>query len=237
VSKAEQAVHLIRDFVRTSLGGIFDPSIAQQWESARAAYNWTADLQKFKDANKYPGFFDRTIAANSIEQFENGFRAELTPGGRLERAAEVVYWKNFGNYKARDRIARDLFLWINTPQRWLQFVDAIKILATTTSWDSFRNLIASCGHTSGFATPLTFLAFYNPEMFPMIDRKIGSWWARRFPGNIQFTWNTAKTVISQTRQSFAAYLEWSELCRSSLGAVHTHRGALARAGCRDGRVD
>jgi hypothetical protein len=124
----------------------------------------------------------------------------------VERAAEVVYWKNGGNFKARDKITRDVLVWIDGPEIWLKFVDALKDLAINPTWESFKNLIAYCGQTSGFATPITFLSFYDPKRFPMVDQRIGKWWFRRVPHKLQFAWNTDRTVIAQSKKSWEAYL-------------------------------
>jgi hypothetical protein len=153
------------------------------------------------------------IEPEQVTEFEDAFRAELVPGGRVERAAEVVYWKNGGNFRARDRITRDLMNWIDSPQNWGNFVNALKNLSVTPTWESFKDLITWCGQTAGFATPITFLSLYDPERFPMVDQRIGKWWLQRFPDKPQFGWNTDRTVINQNKKSWEAYLTWTEFCR------------------------
>ncbi|HTA71100.1 MAG TPA: HEPN domain-containing protein [Bryobacteraceae bacterium] len=214
MEEAELAVNRVASLVCSQVQAVTTrPDVYSTWQAARRKFNWSVDLRKFKDAAKYPGFFDRVIPPEQIEQFEADFRAGLVPRGKVERAAEIVYWKNGGNFRARDRITRDLFIWIDGPQDWLKFVDALKNLAATPTWECFKNLITACGLTSGFATPLTFLSFYDPKRFPMVDQRIGKWWLRRFPDNPQFAWNPDTTVIAQNKKSWEAYIAWTEFCR------------------------
>jgi HEPN domain-containing protein len=213
---ANRVARLVCSLVRSDS---IRPDIYNQWHAARMQFAWSVDLRRFKDAMKYPGFFDRVIVPGQIEQFEADFRAELLPGGKVERAAEVVFWKNGGNFKARDRIARDLLGWIAGPEDWLKFVHALKNLATNPTWECFKNLITGCGQTSGFATPITFLAFYDPKRFPMVDQRIGKWWLQRFPNQPQFAWNRDRTVIVPGKKSWEAYLAWTEFCRRQAAAL------------------
>jgi len=213
VEEAKLAADRIRTFVCSLIQSSQDSTILYEWGKARDSFNWRVDLRRYKDGRKHPGFFDRVIEPAETSQFEDAFRAEVVPNGAVQRAAEVVYWKNAGNFKARDRITRDLLVWIDSPEHWARFVEALKKIAHQPTWGSFRDLIDCCGQTSAFATPLTFLAFYDPWRFPMIDRRIGTWWLSRFPAEPQFTWNSTKTVISPTQKSFQAYLRWTEFCR------------------------
>ena len=127
------------------------------------------------------------------------------------RAAEVAFWKNFGQYRGRDRIARDLLEWLSPPCGADRFAQAIEGIARDFTWDSFQRLQASCGQVSGFATPLTFLAFFDPERFPMADRRIGDWWALRFPRELQFS-RRNDGLIKPDEQSWTAYDGWTSFC-------------------------
>jgi HEPN domain-containing protein len=216
LQQAQDAAAAIASFVRARLQSVTVRVAAPMyasWKAARDSFNWRVDLRKFRDAAKHPGYFDRIIEPHKIEQFEDLFRETLVPEGHVERAAEVVFWKNYGNFKARDRITRDLFVWIEDVSGWKRFAESVKQLSSMPSWEAFRELIGACGHTSGFATPLTFLALYDPTRFPMVDRKVGAWWLKRFPREPQFSWNSARTVVSPTKQSWQAYLAWTEFCR------------------------
>ena len=231
VEQAEAAAKRIAQFVTTRLQSARIPAfgIHQAWKAARDQFNWQVDLRKFKDAEKYPGFFDRLIESNQIVQFENMFRAALNPSGRVESAAEVAFWKNGWNHKGRDRITRDLMEWINSHEHWMRFVDALKELAGAPSWKTFQKFIGSNGQVAAFAVPITFLSFYDPARFPMVDKRIGKWWSTRFPSEPQFTWDTKRTRITPTVKSFEAYLAWTEFCRLQASELSTLSGAEWRA--------
>ena len=157
-----------------------------------------------------------------IVQSEDSFRAALTPYGRVERAAEVAFWKNFGAFLAKTKITNALLTHLSMPSAWEKFVPTVKNLAAEPTWRNFGNLIESCGMKLGFATPLTFLSFYDPKNFPMVDKRIGKWWSKRFPGEPQFTWNGE--VISPSKQSWAAYLAWTAFCRRQASQLSTMSG-------------
>lgn len=220
LEQAEVAANRIARFVSARTQSIKVPAVGihEAWKAARDQFAWPVDLRKFKDVGKYPGFFDRSIEPDRIVQFEDTFRAALNPGGRVENAAEVAYWKNGWNHKGRDRITRDLIQWMNRPEGWSNFVTALQELARAPFRESFQTFIGSNGQTSGFATPLTFLSFYDPQRFPMIDRRIGEW-CRRFPNEPQFAWNGK--VISPNKQSWATYLVWTEFCRRQAAELST----------------
>jgi hypothetical protein len=228
---AEVAANRIGEFVYARVQSVKIPASAmhEAWKAARDQFSWRVDLGRFKDAQKYPGFFDRVIEPGQIVHFEDTFRAALAPNGHVERAAEVVFWKNGANFKARDRITRDLMLWIYSPELWLKFVEALQELARAPSWESYQRFIMYNGQTSGFATPLTFLSFYDPKKFPMVDKRIGKWWSQRFSGRPQFTWDTKGALIKPTKKSFEAYLSWTEFCQ-------LHAAYLSTLGERDWRA-
>jgi HEPN domain-containing protein len=231
LEQAEVAANRIARFVSPRVNSVIvkvsTVNIYEAWKTARYQFSWKADLRKFKDAPKYPGFFDRIVEPDQVKQFEDTLRAALVSDGRVERAAEVVFWKNFGPFK--NKITSDLLARLNDPASWEKFAAAVKNLATNPTWVGFKNLSESCGMEHGFATPLTFLSFYDPQRFPMVDRRIGAWWSRRFPNERQFAWNPAKTVISPHKQSWAAYLAWTEFCRRQAAELSTLSEMMWRA--------
>ena len=194
---------------------VMSPAFVQNWKAAREAFSWTVDLRNFKDAAKYrPEFFNLVIGPEQVTEFEDAFRAELVPGGRVERAAEVVYWRNNGAFQSKTKITRALLGRVNSPEAWDRFVSAVKNLAQTLTWESLRELRKLCG---GFATPITFLSFFDPYQFPMVDRRIGDWWEKRFPQEPQFV--RTQKVIAPHPKSWEAYLAWTEFCRRQAAAL------------------
>jgi hypothetical protein len=102
-------------------------------------------------------------------------------------------------------------------------------LARVPSWESFQKFIGSNGQVAAFAVPLTFLSFYDPTRFPMVDKRIGKWWSERFPSKPQFTWDTKRTRITPTVKSFVAYLAWTDFCRGQATILSTMGGTPWRA--------
>lgn len=231
MAQAESEANRTAEFVAERMPSAKVPEIGihEAWKAARDRFEWQIDLSKFKDAKKHPGFFNRVIESGQIVQFEDRFRASLTTTGRVESAAEVAYWKNGKNHKGRDRITRDLMQWINRPEHWMKFVEALRELAVAPSWKSFQNFIGSNGQVAAFAVPLTFLSFYDPVRFPMVDKRVGEWWTKRFPHEPQFTWDTKRTRITPSMKSFEAYLAWTDFCRRQAAELARLSGTPWRA--------
>lgn len=211
LEQAEVAANRIAQFVSARMQSVRLPAfeIHEAWKAARDQFDWPVDLRHFKDAIQYqPEFFNRLIEPGQTCEFEDALRAELVSGGRAERGAEVVYWKNAGNHLARDRITRGFLASMRNAAAWSHFAASVQRLASTPTWECFSAVKKVCG---GFAVPLTLLSFYDPKQFPMIDRKVGMWWSRKFSSKPQFKWSGE--VIAPSKQSWAAYLAWTEFCR------------------------
>lgn len=207
---ANRVAKLISSLVRSV--SVIAPAYIQQWKTARDRFSWRVDLGTFREAAKYqPGFFNRPIEPWQVTEFEDAFRATLIADGRIERAAEVVFWKNYGAFQVKNKLTSDFLTRIRNAEDWNQFVQAVKKLATEPSWASFQRLIKACGQKHGFATPITFLSFYAPNEFPMVDQRIGKWSAKRFPLQPQFAW--AGKRIAPNQRSWDAYLAWTDFCR------------------------
>jgi HEPN domain-containing protein len=219
LAQAESEANHIAQFVAARIQSSRLPAIGvhEAWKAARHRFDWRVNLQHFKGAHLYqPEFFNRAIEPGNIVEFENAVRAELVAGGRVERGAEVVFWKNYGNHLARNKITQRFLAAMSGPEAWSQLVSSIRSLAATPTWGSFNALKKLCG---GFATPLTFLSFYDPQRFPMVDRKIGVWWSGKFSDKAQFKWGGE--VIASVKQSWEAYVAWTEFCRRQAAKLST----------------
>jgi HEPN domain-containing protein len=87
LKEAEAAATRVAKLVRSLVPSRFtQPDVRNAWQAARKQFNWSVDLRKFKDSAEHPGFFDRIIAPEQIEQFEADFRADsfqaAGPSGR-----------------------------------------------------------------------------------------------------------------------------------------------------------
>lgn len=221
--RALQATSWVCDFV--------EGRFAERWSYARAAFDWKADLREFRDRQKFEGFFDREVTPSSLGEFEQVFRDSLSTG-ELRRAGEVCFWKNVA--RNGNTLASRLLAHLAVPGNWEVFVDDLKRLASDPTFENFEAFRSACGEKIGLATPVTFLAFYQPERFPMVDRHVADWWSRNakrfgyteaklFPQRIQDGW------IQGTEQSWNAYLEWAKFCRWMATRLATLTGQPWRA--------
>ncbi len=153
--------------------------------------------------------------------FENKFRAAIDGNGSFEIAGEVCFWKNYGNAQARNRVTQKLLTHLRDPVNWDRFVQAIKQVLSNLSYDNFVALRDACNQPRGFATPITFLAFYKPTEYPMVDKHIANWWAVNrakygYGDSPKFSqrndgWIQTYT-IPQNKQNWNAYIAWGKFC-------------------------
>ena len=229
--RALQAASRVREFV--------EGRFAERWSHARAAFDWKADLRKFRDRQKFEGFFDREITPSTLVEFEQVFRNSLSTG-ELRRAGEVCFWKNFK--RKGNALASGLLAYLAVPGNWEVFVDDLKRLASDPTFENLKAFRSACGEKLGLATPVTFLAFYQPERFPMVDRLVAEWRrqnAKRL-GYVEaehFSQRTPDGGIQGNQQSWKAYLGWAKFCRRTAKplAELTRQPWRARRG--DGSLD
>jgi hypothetical protein len=191
------------------------------WIEALDKYNWQVDLASFQHAREYLGFFNRTITPAGLGQFETDFRASLKGTGHYQIAGEVCFWKNYGNHLAKNRLPEALLTHLSVPGNWTFFVEAVRNISQNPTFSGFDSLCQACGQPNGFAVPMTFVAFYDPLHFPMVDKHIAYWWKnhRSTFGHAQATVFSQRndgwiqTTNEQNRkQNWTAYLDWKAFC-------------------------
>jgi len=180
------------------------------------------NLNLFKKAKKYPGYFNRVITPANVIEFENAFRKTISETGLFEVAGEVCFWKNYSNFQSRNRITLKLLTHLQIPMNWISFTQTIERLSNQSSYNNFITFRDTCNQPRGFATPLTFLAFYNPTEYPMVDKHIAYWWVENkahygYESSPIFSqrgdgWVQTYTT-SQNKQNWVAYISWTEFCR------------------------
>ncbi|MDP3182516.1 MAG: hypothetical protein Q8M54_06820, partial [Desulfobaccales bacterium] len=195
--------------------------MCDSWKEAYRRYDWTVDLSHFNGAANYPGFFNRVILPADVKGFEDKFRAAIDANGTFEVAGEVCFWKNYGNFRTRNNITQRLLTYLSDINNWNRFCLAVKHVSHNQSYTNFVALQNACHQPKGFASPITFLAFYNPVKYPMVDKHIAYWWAKNkekygYGASQKFSqrndgWIQTYT-ISQTKQNWDAYIEWKNFC-------------------------
>lgn len=227
--RALQAALRVRDFVERRLSSAWS-LIAEEWRCAREAFDWKADLSKFRDREEFKGFFDREITPSNLEDFEQAFRDSLS-ANEFPRAGEVCFWKNFG--RNGDALALRLLRHLALPENWKAFVDGLQRLGEDPTFEHFKTFRRACDEKNGFATPVTFLAFYRPDRFPMVDQRIADWRAHHSaglaPAQAQRFSRREDGWIRGTHQSWKAYLEWAKFCRQAGECLSAFDGRPWRA--------
>jgi len=187
-------------------------------------YNWSVDLSKFKFSKDNPGYFQEVINAQNTRKFEEKFRdavIALFPHNQYLVCGEVYYWKNnrslSNNTKTKETID-----FLATPIHQKTFIDSLGELARNPSHNNFKNFRKACNLPNGFATPITYLSFYNTEQYPMIDKIIAEWWRNNkdrfgFEDAPLFRQRNDGWIQSITEPdsiaNWNAYLAWTDFCR------------------------
>lgn len=222
--------------------GMNDQGSCKNWVRCRKSYDWTVDLNTYKDAFKYPSHFNRIVTSKNTYDFEDSFRFAIQNQGNDEEfliAAEVVYWKNYGNHLARTNVTRRLIDHFKTKPLWNSFCKTVIGFAKVPTISKLQLLQQACGQAKGFATPITFVAFYDPENFPMVDKHIGYWWNTNIGIRLQGTSTTFSqrnddgwiqtTTDKQQEQNWVAYCAWTKFCRNSSNILTNLTGSHWRA--------
>lgn len=194
--------------------------MVETWLNAYTSYDWNVDLAKYDERQKYPGYFNTAITPRNTIDFENKFRESLQ-NDEYQVAGEVCFWKNYGIYQSRNRLTAKLLEHLSQPPNWIQFKKSLLDLHASPTHPNFETLRRAMNQPRGFATPLTFLSFYGPAMYPMVDKNIAYWWALNksghgFESSRVFSqrsdgWIQSLTP-SQTSQNWEAYLDWARFC-------------------------
>lgn len=212
--------------------------MCDRWNEARTGFNWKVDLGHFKRGADYPGFFNRIIEPRDVKTFEDRFRTAIDGDGSFVIAGEVCFWKNYGNAQNRDRVTEQLLSHLKDSAKWNMFVQAVKNVQENPSYNNFIALRDACDQPKGFATPITFLVFYKPTEYPMVDKHIANWWAenkaRHGYGNSEIFSQRKDGWIqtysnSQLRQNWNAYIDWKKFCNDYIGRIRRRCGWNWRA--------
>jgi hypothetical protein len=209
------------------------------WIEALSSFNWKIDLRTFTEAPNYPAHFDRVIGPDDLEDFEDRFRGTVEKDGSPVVSGEVIYWKIFGSFQLRNEITLSMLSHLKDPDRWQEFRSALILLAQDPSFDNFLKFQRACNQPQGFALPLTFLSFYRPLKYPMVDTFIARWWARYkddcsfgdapdFALRKEDGWIDA-TSQEKLKQNWAAYLSWTAFSRTEAIWVLRNCGLTWRA--------
>jgi hypothetical protein len=194
------------------------------WTKALSSFNWKIDLATFEEARQYPAHFDRVIGPDDLEDFEDRFIEAIEKDGSYVVAGELTYWKIFGSSQLRNEITLGILSHLKDPDKWQQFRLALILLAQDPSFDNFLDFQHACNQPEGFALPLTFLSFFRPLKYPMVDKFIAEWW-KAYKGDCSFGdapdfiqreedgWIDASSQ-KNIEQNWDAYHSWTAFART-----------------------
>ncbi len=194
------------------------------WLKAHPLYNWTVDLSTYKEAYRHPEHFDKVIHPGNLREFENSFREAVDnpqDNDSYVIAGEVVYWKLYGNHMARNARTSEMLEYLTDPDNWKDFKVRTATIANEPNFDRFKKLQSACDQPRGFAVPITFLSFYRPSVYPMVDKLIAYWW-KDHKDRFQFRdapifdqrddgWIQTSSK-KKLRQNWDTYLNWKDFC-------------------------
>ena len=212
--------------------------ICSNWDGAHEKYDWRVDLRSFDKAANYPDYFNRIIESAHTAIFENEFRKAIDTRRNFEVAGEVCFWKNYRNFQSKNRLTEKLLAHLKIKDNWDSFVKAIEQISKNPSYENFVVLQNTCGQKNGFAVPITFLSFYNPSEYPMVDKIIAYWWAKN---RASYEYGTSPifsqredgwiqtSTISQKKQNWDVYIHWKRFCNEYVMRIAKHCGFNWRA--------
>ena len=208
------------------------------WTDALNEFNWQADLTAFRDAHLYPNHFNDAIGPAQLHDFEDAFRLAVDNAMPFEIAGEVCFWKNYGSYLARNNITANLLQHLGNVGNWNTFVQAVQAVCNNPTLENFIALRQACSQPSGFVTPITFLGFYNPMQYPLVDKHIASWWRDHricygFRRELDFKQRADGLIQADNPQNtdlnWNAYLVWKRFCCSYAQQINVNCGWQWRA--------
>jgi hypothetical protein len=204
----------------------------ESWKKSLSKYNWTVDLRNYPHRQIYNGYFNQVVNNKNTTAFEDKFRSSIN-SDTFVVAGEVCYWKNYGSHTSRDKLTYNLLKLLAEKNSWIEFKHRLKELESMPTYHNIETFRIACGQPNGFATPDTFLSFFNPTLYPMVDKIIGKWWNR----NKSNYWKSSESPFLQrsdgwlglNEQNWNAYLEWASFCREYSNSLSSMPGEQWRA--------
>lgn len=212
---------------------------ADGWARAASEFIWNVNLSDFSGSREYEGYFTEVITPKNLPDFEEKFRSAVNrPGAaNFAVAGEVCFWKNYySNDRSESFTSRTLGRF-SDPVVWNKFAHSVRRLAGDFTVGNFFEMRRLSGFDNGFAIPLTFLSFYDPDNYPMTDWHTGRWWnsnKKRFgySGRPDFVFRSG--VVSGLGEddaisNYNAYKGLTEFCRDYSSLLNEKTGSGWRA--------
>ena len=176
-------------------------------------------MSKYKRAGEFSGFFKKKISGDrkSTIAFENYFR-ENAPNN-IEVFFEVVFWKLYSLAPFRDRKTNRIVDYVKKEENTAEQIwKSVQQFVNSPKKTNLRIIRAYLGLTSRvLATPLTLVAFANPDEYPMVDNRVAEWVNQNFSEHNTNRKNKL-TPFTKKRNTlrdddFLNYLNWVNWCQ------------------------
>jgi len=149
----------------------------RSWIEALNTYSYPVKLSCYKHYNRFQNYFNKDIIGdrNSTMEFENYFRENARRS--IEVYFEVIFWKLYSQVIIRQRRTTEMINNIlKLKTKPYELYDAIEAFTINPSKSNLQDLRLLLGiKTDVLAVPLTFVAFFNPEKYPMVDNVVARW--------------------------------------------------------------
>jgi tetratricopeptide (TPR) repeat protein len=198
--------------------------MSESWTRSLSNYSYPVDLSDYWKKSDFPRYFIRKISGDrhSTIEFEDYFRNQCN---KIPPWFEVVFWKM---YSQKD-IAQNQTDWIvkqipgrsaSHPELLIQAAKQFMVSLTEKDFDNFTKLL---GYKSALATVATFLAFLDPDQFPMVDTRVAKWVNVNYPQFnesdasgpqlIPSAYQICNSNTTLTKEDFFFYIRWIEWTR------------------------
>ncbi len=206
----------------------------RSWVVALNNYSYPVNLRCYEHADRFPDYFNRDIIGdrNSTTDFENYFREKAQQ--TIEVYFEVIFWKLYSQANIRQKRTTEMISNIlGRATRPSELYNSIRAFAINPNRSNLQNvrLLLSIG-TNVLAVPLTFVAFLNPEKYPMVDNVVARWVNANYAehnrnrqiGLTPFTSTGRYTSLRDI--DFPNYLNWAGWC-NEIARILTDRTGIS----------
>ena len=186
--------------------------------AALKAYSYPVDLSTYRNACRYPGFFETRIEGDraSTMAFEDRYRSLIRDD--VAATLEVVYWKMYSQGRRdhpTDRVS-DHFHEQDIKPR--DIADAVYAFTETRSRDQLHEIRTLLGFRSKvLPIALTLPALIRPELLPMVDSQVANW----VNDNLELHNRNRDSRLTPFKMNYTSlqdndfdnYLNWVAWCR------------------------
>ena len=188
------------------------------WTKMLSRYLYPVRLSCFEYSNRFPQHFNKNIIGDrkSTIAFENYFRENAK--NTIEVYFEVVFWKLYSQANNRQRGTIRIMNYITSnkiaPKVLFEAMTNFVDMPSRRNLQNFHSLLGI--KTNVLAVPLTFISFFNPKKFPMVDNVVARWVNQNFAKHNNNRQNKLTPFIrgytSLRDNDFENYLNWVGWC-------------------------